>query len=572
MRVVGLFRVSTEKQADQGASLDAQERRFHELAAQHKWTVVATFKGAESATQASSDRRVLQQVLACIRDEKVDAISVFEQSRLTRADELEVALLMRELRERNTKIIVGGVIRDLGSIDERFMVGIQSLVDRAESERIKERLGRGKKEKARQGKRTAGAAPFGYSNPPPGDPRRGKLQVVPEEAAVVRRIFEMRAAGANLPAIAAELVRLGVAPPRAGRWGKTTLLRIFQNPTYIGTAISNGWVEAKKRSFVWKPSNPDAIIVENAHEPIVDREIWDAVQARPKAATAKVPRMLSGLLYVNGTKFGGDSNKRMGFYRGPRGMNGLAWLDTDPTDDAVWSAFTSMARGEDFVRQLMESASLGRNDALAHQEIEFLEERLAKASRRLDRLVEMRSGDEIDKATFVTKSAAERAAIETMTAELAEQRSKLLSGDASHAVRLARAVQLVLGNHRKLTCQQKRQILRSLVRRVDIAAEYVAASIKRDASGRVLPGRTQRWQIRQVGLQFVLPRESDPAARTRRGPTSGVTAGSGAEVAERDPAEFRRGQSDTNFLSCGQVAGTGDDSDGLRHGQSGTIL
>ena len=35
-----------------------------------------------------------------------------------------------------------GVVRDLGSIDERFMVGIQSLVDRAESERIKERMGR----------------------------------------------------------------------------------------------------------------------------------------------------------------------------------------------------------------------------------------------------------------------------------------------------------------------------------------------------------------------------------------------------------------------------------------------
>ena len=152
MRVVALFRVSTEKQAAEGASLEAQERDYDRLAAHHGWETVDRFRGAESATQASSDRRVLQQVLACIRDREVQAVYVHEQSRLTRGDELEVAMLMRELKERRIKIIVHGVVRDLASIDERFMVGIQSVVDRAESERIKERMSRGRKEKARDRK------------------------------------------------------------------------------------------------------------------------------------------------------------------------------------------------------------------------------------------------------------------------------------------------------------------------------------------------------------------------------------------------------------------------------------
>ncbi len=151
MRVVGLFRVSSEKQANEGASLDAQEHRYHELASANGWTTVAEFRGCESATQAATERRVLQDVLACIRDLCPDALYVHEQSRLTRGDELEVATLFRELKEQQIKIIVGGVIRDLASIDERFMVGIQSLVDRAESERIKERMRRGKRQKGREG-------------------------------------------------------------------------------------------------------------------------------------------------------------------------------------------------------------------------------------------------------------------------------------------------------------------------------------------------------------------------------------------------------------------------------------
>ena len=64
MRVVALFRVSTEKQANEGASLDSQQREYRELAARNGWITVEEFRGCESATQAASERRVLQQVLA----------------------------------------------------------------------------------------------------------------------------------------------------------------------------------------------------------------------------------------------------------------------------------------------------------------------------------------------------------------------------------------------------------------------------------------------------------------------------------------------------------------------------
>jgi hypothetical protein len=457
---------------------------------------------------------------------------------------------LRELREQGIKIIINGLVRDPSSLDESFMLDIQSAVDRNESRRIKERLMRGKREKARQGKRTAGPAPYGYRSPPPGDPKRGQLQIVPEEAAVVRRIFQMRAAGERFPAIAAELKRLGVAPPRSGEWGKTTLNRMFQNPAYIGTAATNVWVEGKKRrSFVFDPRNPKAIIVENAHEPIIDRATWDAVQARPKAPTVKVPRMLTGLLYVNGVRFGGDSDGRHRVYRGPRGMHGLAWLETARTDQVVWDAFVSLATGEDFIRQLMEHAKDDREEVVVRNEIEFLEGNLAKAQRRLERLIDMRAEGEIDKATFLAKRRNEDEAIESMNKELAGYRSRLLSCDGTQAARLAKVVRCIIGGSTKLTEGQRRQMLLSAVRRVDIVAENVKCDFNRDANGRVLPGRTPRWEIRQVRFQFELPPDSTESDRTQTGPTSGVY---GANVGQGDEgvlAGSRAGQSDT-ILSC----------------------
>lgn len=76
MRVVAMFRVSTDRQAEQGASLDAQERRFRELTASNGWMVVAEFRGSESAMKAGSEREVLQNVLACIRNHRPDMVYV----------------------------------------------------------------------------------------------------------------------------------------------------------------------------------------------------------------------------------------------------------------------------------------------------------------------------------------------------------------------------------------------------------------------------------------------------------------------------------------------------------------
>lgn len=551
MRVVALFRVSTERQANEGASLDAQQRAYRDMATRNGWTTVAEFRGCESATQAATDRRVLQQVLACIRENPVDAVYVHEQSRLTRGDELEVALLLRELRERRLKIIVGGVVRDLASIDERFMVGIQSLVDRAESERIKERLTRGKRERARQGRKNSGPCPFGYSNPPPGARGRGTLQIVPEQAAVVRRIFALAVAGTGEHSIARALNDSAIAAPRGGRWGKSTVRRILNCPAYAGTQASNVWVAdaGNARSFRYDPTNEKAVVIENAHAPLIDRATWDAVRNRARPPTTRVPRLLSGLLHINGEKAHGEPNHGEPYYRGPRHIRGGPWLQVGPTDDAVWDAFVSLTTSPAFVERLLREANNPHEQAVVANEIEYLEEQVGRQKRRLTNLLDMRADGEIDKAAYQTKAEECRRAIAAHERELTGLRAKAVVLDGSHAARVVKAIQTLLAGRTRLTADQKRAVLTAIVRRVDVAAEPTRAVQPRAKGGAFAGKGGPRWAVRSVALRLALPPEdAADAAVAAQGAT-----GEG-ELAVARPGRSRH--SGTTYWDCDQVTVT----------------
>ncbi len=555
MRVIALFRVSTEKQASEGASLDAQERAYRVMADRNGWTTVQEFRGSESASGASSDRRVLQQVLACIRETEPDAIWVYEQSRLTRGDELEVAGLLRELREREIKILVNGVVRDLGSIDERFMVGIQSLVDRAESERIKERMHRGKRERAKQGKKNSGPAAFGYLNPFKGMPGHGTLQVVEEQARAVRFIFEKRLEGHGEKAIAKMLNERGVKPPRSGQWGGTTIRRILQNPLYIGTQASNVWVaERGTRSFRLDLNNKSAILIPDAHPAIIDRATWDAIHGLPKQPRAAVPRMLTGLLHINGHMAGGDSDCRKRFYSTANHGRGLPWLEVKQVEDAVWDAFASLTTGPEFVERLMRQASNAHEQEIVAREIEHLEEQIRKTEKRLDNLLDMRANQEIDRETYATKSQKERQARDRHRADLVEQRSKAVVVDATLAQRVVRSVQTVLAGRTRLTGEQKRAILRSVVKRIDIDAAKSGAKFTRDSDGRINGSGGPAWRIERVTIRVAVGVEGTP-----HGESSGTTHANWAETVPAG-ASRRTGQLRTTYSNCAQVAGTDEET------------
>ncbi len=117
----------------------------------------------------------------------------------------------------------------------RLLDNVRGVIAEYEREKIRERTGRGRKEKARRGFFIASRPPYGYRFG-----ADGKLTIHEDEAAVVRMIFawlvnEQRSARS----IVVELRRLGVRPQRGSVWAKSSVTRMLTSRLYLGEAFFN---------------------------------------------------------------------------------------------------------------------------------------------------------------------------------------------------------------------------------------------------------------------------------------------------------------------------------------------
>ena len=149
-----------------------------------------------------------------------------------------------------------------------------------------------RKTSAKQGKFMGSKPPFGYIKSPED---KHLLVIDPPAAEIVKRLFREFAGGDSGRNIATKLNDEGVDTPaeyyfkqtgkratRGGQqWGSMTIMQLLKNQVYIGNMVQG---KRKVSSFKTKKrlvTNPDDwIIVEDTHEPIIDRLTWDCVQRR----------------------------------------------------------------------------------------------------------------------------------------------------------------------------------------------------------------------------------------------------------------------------------------------------
>lgn len=209
-KTVAYVRVSTDKQAERGISLEAQEAKLRAYAALYDLELVAVEVDAgESA--ASLERPALKRALAMLRSGRAGALLVVKLDRLTRS--------VRDLAELVDRYFASGK-RALLSVSEqidtrtaagRGVLNILGSVSQMERELIGERTSAAMAHLRASGRRSSGIAPYGHAHGP-----AGELVDVPAEQAVVARARELRAAGASLRAVAGALEEAGLVS-RAGR-------------------------------------------------------------------------------------------------------------------------------------------------------------------------------------------------------------------------------------------------------------------------------------------------------------------------------------------------------------------
>src|ERR1035441_7348786 len=159
MRAVGYVRVSTERQADQGVSLEAQEAKVRAMATVHSATLVEVIvDGGEAAK--SLNRPGLQRLLLLVKVGNVDAVIVAKLDRLTRSVK-DLCGLLELLEKKKVALISVAESLDTSSAAGLLVITIMGAVSQWEREAIGERTRDALGHKKSNGERV-GNIEYGY--------------------------------------------------------------------------------------------------------------------------------------------------------------------------------------------------------------------------------------------------------------------------------------------------------------------------------------------------------------------------------------------------------------------------
>lgn len=293
-------RVSTEEQAEFGYSIDAQVDALTSHIRLLGNELVGTYVDAGVSGKSVKGRLELARMLQDAKDGKFDVVLVWKINRLAR-NQLDLLRIIDDLRACNVAFRSYSENFETETPMGRFALQMMGAVGELERNTIVENVRLGMKQRARDGKWNGGAV-LGYrTESVPNASKRhpeSRLIVVKDEADTVRLIFELYASGLGLKAIANRINKEGLRTKRGNMFSINGVRDILLNPVYIGKIrfnVREHWSELRR-----KGTNPDYILADGDHEPIISQELWDRVRAIHAAKEGKPKRSFTGTYPLTG--------------------------------------------------------------------------------------------------------------------------------------------------------------------------------------------------------------------------------------------------------------------------------
>ena len=216
-RVLGYLRVSTEEQAREGVSLDAQRHLIEAHAEANGWELTGIESDNGISGKRLNNRPGLRRALSALRKGRADALLVVALDRLSRTTTDVLNLAAQSEREGWEFLCVQEQV-ETGSPEGEFMLTLKASLAQLERRKIGQRTAAAMNELRRQGRRISHRPPFGYRF------RNGLVVSVAGEQKILARILELRGRGLGARTIARALNQEGSQNPRTGRpWIPGTL-------------------------------------------------------------------------------------------------------------------------------------------------------------------------------------------------------------------------------------------------------------------------------------------------------------------------------------------------------------
>lgn len=211
-------RISRDREG-QGLGVERQEQDCRALAGRLGLSVARVFVDNDVSAYSGRKRPQFEEMMRQVEGGQVAVILAYSNSRLTRRPlELERLIAMHAQTGVRLHTVAAGE-DDLSTADGRMVARIKASVDRAESDRISDRVRRQQQQAREAGKWHGGWRPYGYED--------DGVTVRESEAAVIEQTARRLIGGQSLAALVADLNQRGVPTSRGGRWSSRTLRRVL---------------------------------------------------------------------------------------------------------------------------------------------------------------------------------------------------------------------------------------------------------------------------------------------------------------------------------------------------------
>lgn len=308
---VRLSREDEDKHQAESESIQNQKSLLTAYAAGQGWEVYSIYCD-EDYSGADGLRPDFNRMLSAAKQKKFQIILCKSQSRFTRDMELVEKYIHGLFPVWGIRFIAVADNADTEVKGNKKARQINGLVNEWYLEDLSENVRMVFDQKRREGQYIGGFPVYGYKKDPA---NKNRVVIDGEAAGVVRRIFRWSLEGLGKQSIARRLNESGIPSPSrykaehgwacgasgSGLWNRTTVWRILRNEMYTGTMVQGRRKKVSYKSKLLIDVPPDQWYrVEGTHEPIIDRETFDAVQRNLASRTRTDGRgevhLLSGLV------------------------------------------------------------------------------------------------------------------------------------------------------------------------------------------------------------------------------------------------------------------------------------
>ena len=409
LRVALYTRVSTDEQRE-GQTIDSQVSELERFAADKGWIVVEIFKD-EGWSGAAMARPALDRLRDVAQDQPFQAVLINDVDRLAR-DVAHLGVIKRDLERKEVRVIFRKLPSG-SSPTNNLMVNILGSFAEFERELTTDRTRRGRRHKIEVRRQYLGSkSSYGYRYVPAAkvDGKVGRLEIDPDEAAVVRQMYAwVDEEQLSAYAVKERLNQQGVSARIGKAWAKSSVLKILRNEMYAGTWHYNKHrgceplnpvkprPYARQRSTRLRPRNEWIPLELPKSLHLVDRNRWRRVQQQLDRNRAFSPRnekhsyLLKGLVRCGGCRgrYVGTPCHGKFYYRCINRCKKRPSINEPSLDATVWEAIRgAMAKPEVVLKSMRTMLKQRRaNTAERESQRKDADRQLTRLGREEDRIL-----------------------------------------------------------------------------------------------------------------------------------------------------------------------------------------